>query len=192
MVTGANERKSTIGQVMKAKSTISRLTPRDAAAYRDLMLHAYQHYPEAFTTSYAERCGLALAFWESRLSVDAYARETVLGAWVDGKLVGLVGLAMEAREKTLHKATLFGMFVTEQHRGHGLGSQLVAAILNEARARPQLRIVQLTVTDGNTAKSLYERHGFKEFGLEPYAVAVGTAAGGTGYVGKWHMWCELK
>ena len=176
---------------MEPKSTIARLTPQDAAAYRDLMLHAYQRYPSAFTTSYAERSGLELVFWESRISINANAKETVFGAWVNDKLVGLAGLGMESREKTRHKATLFGMFVSEQYRRLGVGGQLVSAVLTEARARPQLRVVQLTVTDGNAAKGLYERHGFRDFGLEPYALAVDAVTGDAGYVGKWHMWCAL-
>ena len=175
---------------------IRRLIPQDAIAYRDLILYAYQHYPEAFTSSYAERSGLPSTFWEARLSIEDNPKDAVFGAWVGNQLVGIAGLSVETREKTRHKGTLFGMFVSEQHRRQGLGDQLVNAVLAEARARSQLRIVQLTVTDGNTARSLYERHGFKEFGLEPYAVAVGTgavgtAAGGTRYVAKRHMWCEL-
>ena len=175
---------------------IRRLIPQDAIAYRDLILYAYQHYPEAFTSSYAERSGLPSTFWEARLSIEDNPKEAVFGALVGNQLEGIAGLSIETREKTRHKGTLFGMFVSEQHRRQGLGDQLVNAVLAEARARSQLRIVQLTVTDGNTARSLYERHGFKEFGLEPYAVAVGTgavgtAAGGTRYVAKRHMWCEL-
>jgi len=49
-------------------------------------------------------------------------------------------------------------------------------------------MVQLTVTNGNsTAQSLYGRHGFIQFGLEPLAVAVGRE-----FVAKSHMWCNLE
>ncbi|KEZ64645.1 GNAT family acetyltransferase, partial [Pseudomonas syringae pv. syringae FF5] len=51
-----------------------------------------------------------------------------------------------------------------------------------------LRVVQLTVTQGNTeAVGLYERMGFVTFGLEPLAVAVGN-----GFVAKVHMWKDLR
>ena len=47
--------------------------------------------------------------------------------------------------------------------------------------------VQLTVTEGNaSAQGLYAACGFRVFGVEPYAVAVGQ-----GFVSKVHMWCPL-
>jgi RimJ/RimL family protein N-acetyltransferase len=60
-------------------------------------------------------------------------------------------------------------------------------VLAQARERAGVRLVQLTVTDGNTAaQALYERCGFIRFGLEPLAVAVGAQ-----FVSKVHMWCDL-
>ena len=100
---------------------IRRLIPQDAIAYRDLILYAYQHYPEAFTSSYAERSGLPSTFWEARLSIEDNPKDAVFGAWVGNQLVGIAGLSVETREKTRHKGTLFGMFVSEQHRRQGLG-----------------------------------------------------------------------
>jgi ribosomal protein S18 acetylase RimI-like enzyme len=50
-----------------------------------------------------------------------------------------------------------------------------------------VKVVQLMVTHGNhAAQALYEECGFVQFGLEPFAVAVGD-----GYVSKVHMWCNL-
>ncbi len=69
----------------------------------------------------------------------------------------------------------------------GIGHELVNAVLAEARSRRGMRVIQLTVTDGNrAAQSLYERCGFAPFGVEPFAVAVGT-----GFVSKVHMWCDF-
>lgn len=66
--------------------------------------------------------------------------------------------------------------------------RLVPAALAHARARNGVKLVQLTVTHGNSAaQALYERCGFVEFGLEPYAVAVGPE-----FVSKVHMWCNLE
>ena len=164
-----------------------------AAEYRALMLHAYAQHPEAFTSSAAERERLPLSWWESRLSGGAGAAEIVIGALVpaeDGRLAlaGVVGLNFEQREKARHKCTLFGMYVAAQHRKAGLGDALVTAALQHARARSGVRLVQLTVTQGNNAAyGLYARHGFVQFGLEPMAVAVGGD-----YVSKCHMWCDLK
>jgi ribosomal protein S18 acetylase RimI-like enzyme len=75
-----------------------------------------------------------------------------------------------------------------QFRQRGLGRQLVVAALGVARARDDIKVVQLTVTQGNSAaQTLYEHCGFSVFGVEPFAVAVGE-----GFVSKVHMWCDLS
>lgn len=163
---------------------IERLTPAHAAPYRALMLEAYAHHPEAFTSSVAERAALPLSWWEARLSDGHAPPEMVFGAFIEGRLSGVAGLSFEPREKTRHKATLFGMYVPAQARQHGLGKRLVRAVLDEAAARPGIVLVQLTVSQGNAAaQALYERCGFVAFGLEPLAVRVDA-----GYVAKVHMW----
>lgn len=171
-----------------ALSPCVRLTPDDAVDYRALMLEAYSIHPDAFTSSVAEREALPLSWWEARLSVQPLANDVVLGAFCQGQLAGTVGLSIDIREKARHKATLFGMYVPTQFRHLGLGRALVDAALDCARCRPALRVVQLTVTQGNAAaQALYARCGFMEFGLEPYAVAVDN-----GFVSKVHMWHKLS
>ena len=148
------------------------------------MLEAYGLHPEAFTSSVAERAAMPMAWWESRLDSDL---DLVLGAFDDGNLVGIVGLAFEPREKARHKATLFGMYVSAGFRHGGLGYRLVQAALAEARAHAGLKLIQLTVTAGNDAAfALYQRCGFVQFGLEPLAVRMGEE-----YFDKIHMWREV-
>ena len=167
---------------------IRRLVPADVDAYRSLMLEAYGGHPDAFTSSFAERSALPLAWWTSRLRDDPSANEIVIGALAGGALVGAAGLAFESREKAKHKATLFGMYVTTAHRHHGIGRGLVNEVLAHAQARPAVRLVQLTVTDCNaSAEALYARCGFVRFGVEPFAVAVGSR-----FVAKVHMWRDLE
>ena len=166
---------------------IARLTPSHAAAYRALMLEAYAPHPDAFTSTVAERSDLPLSWWAARVSAATTARELVFGAFFGGELAGVAGVSFEAREKTQHKATLFGMYVPGKHCQHGFGRQLVGAVLDHARRSPGTTLVQLTVTEGNAAAQLlYLSCGFVPFGTEPFAVRVGA-----GYVSKVHMWCGL-
>ena len=73
----------------------------------------------------------------------------------------------------------------------GWGGRLVQAVLDHARLQPGLRVVQLTVTQGNdVAVALYQRCGFVVWGVEPMAVALSGAAGG--YFNKLHMACTLS
>lgn len=170
-------------------TNVRRLQPGDAIPYRELMLDAYARHPDAFTSSAAERSLLPLSWWEARLSAEPLAEEIVFGAFTaEGALAGAAGLGFQKREKARHKAQLFGMVVVAQHRSSGIGAALVQAVLAAARSRPGVRLVQLTVTEGNdSARRLYERHGFVSFGVEPMAVAVAQ-----GYVAKVHMWSDLR
>ena len=166
---------------------VSRLSPHHAPEYRALMLEAYAAHPDAFTSSVAERAALPLSWWEKRLWDAPDSSQAVFGLF-DGQLAGAVGLSSDTREKANHKATLFGMYIRTAFRGQGHGHLLVKAALDHARTRPRLTVVQLTVTEGNLgAETLYAKHGFVRFGLEPYAVAVGSQ-----YVSKVHMWCDLS
>jgi RimJ/RimL family protein N-acetyltransferase len=163
---------------------IERLDASHALDYRALMLEAYDLHPQAFTSSVRERAAMPLGWWESRLTSKL---DVVLGAFEDGRLAGIVGLAFEPREKARHKVTLFGMYVTAGVRQRGLGYELVQAALTEAQRHTGLRLIQLTVTAGNDAAfNLYRRCGFVQFGLEPMAVRVGED-----YFDKIHMWREL-
>ncbi len=168
--------------------TLRRLVPSDAPGYRALMLEAYERHPDAFTSSVAERAALPMSWWEKRLSTDVESSDVVLGAFEGDALAGVAGLTFETREKARHKCTLFGMYVPQRFRQGGLGKRLVAAAVDLARSRSGVRVVQLTVTQGNAAAlSLYERCGFAAFGIEPMAVALDGA-----YVSKVHMWRQLE
>jgi ribosomal protein S18 acetylase RimI-like enzyme len=148
------------------------------------MLQAYATDPTAFTATVAERENLPLAWWASRLSEAADAHECVCGAFADERLVGVAGLRFERRERTKHKATLFGMAVAPPFRGHGIGRALVEAVLDLARSALGTEIVQLTVSESNVAAlRLYKSCGFRSFGTEPFAIRVGKR-----FVGKVHMW----
>lgn len=164
--------------------TVRRLSPADAGPYRALMLEGYERHPDAFTSSVAERAALPLGWWQTRLDAAPLAAQVVFGAFDGEVLVGAAGVQFEAREKARHKANLFGMYVSPASRQGGFGRQLVQAILQEAGQREGVRIVQLTVTEGNAAaQTLYESCGFQSFGVEPYAVALGDA-----FLSKIHMW----
>lgn len=169
---------------------IQRLQPHHAAVYRQLMLEAYALQPDAFTSSVAERAALPLSWWEARLQNTPDTPEMVMGALMDDQLVGVAGIRFGAREKSRHKATLFGMYVRLPYRQIGLGRQLVEAAVNGAKDRPGVEIVQLTVSEGNlVAQTLYERCGFEAFGVEPYAVTLDAVD--KAYVAKVHMWHGL-
>lgn len=168
--------------------TIRRLVPADAPAHRTLMLAAYREHPAAFTSTLAEREPLPIDWWAARMAEGEAPVELVVGAFDGTRLVGAAGLAFETRERLRHKCTLFGMVVDPAARGAGLGRAIVEAVLDEARRRPVLRLVQLTVSEGNApAEALYRRCGFETYGREPMATCVDGR-----FVTKLHLWRPLE
>jgi GNAT superfamily N-acetyltransferase len=163
---------------------IRRLVPSDASAYRALRLRALWEFPQAFTSSHEEDEKVPLEASEKRLGSPHYK---FWGAFEDGELCGMVGLACETRAKNRHKARVVGMYVAHEQMGRGFGAALMSELIDEAR-RSGLELLVLTVTQGEgSATRLYERCGFKSFGIEPHAIKVD----GRAYA-KNHMYLELS
>lgn len=151
---------------------IRRLGPADATVYRELRLRGLRENPDAFTSSYEEEADKPPDAILARLGTDA--REAVYGAFATGVLVGIVGVGREPRAKNRHKASVFGMYVAPEHARRGIGMALLRHAIDEARRQPGLRQLVLTVTDSNTAaRKMYEKLGFRSFGVEPDAICVG-------------------
>ena len=69
-----------------------------------------------------------------------------------------------------------------------LSEELKHYIVDIVQATRTAEGVQLTVSESNEpARSLYAKRGFRQFGVEPLAIAVGDE-----YVGKVHMWRPVE
>lgn len=154
---------------------IRQLTDADALAYHELRLRGLRDHPEAFTSSFEEESIKPLDWAQKRLAQSPEARYNfVLGAFSDARLIGILGVSVEPRTKIQHKGNVFGMYVAPEYAGRGAGQRLLTACIKRARGIPGLEQLQLTVTEGNVrAKSLYEKAGFRAFGLEPNSIRVG-------------------
>lgn len=162
---------------------VRRLQPGDAEAYRALRLRALREHPDAFTSSYEEDAQHPLQVSLARLASPLYA---FWGAFQGKELYGMVGLEHEQRAKNRHKGTVIAMYVAPEVGGQGVGRALLDALLAHARGAGIASLV-LTVTAGNAhAQRLYERAGFRSFGVEPDAIRVG----GTSHA-KNHMQLQL-
>jgi RimJ/RimL family protein N-acetyltransferase len=162
---------------------ITLLAAEHASQYRELMLHGYQHAPDAFTSTPEERAAMPISWWAKR-AADPAGMSIAIGAFSGEQLIGTVALEFSSKPKTRHKVQLIGMYVLEAWRGKGIGQQLVSVALEHAKARPGIALVTLTATEGNAqAIALYEAAGFRAFGVEPMAIR--TPAG---YRAKVHMW----
>jgi L-amino acid N-acyltransferase YncA len=63
------------------------------------------------------------------------------------------------------------MYVTAGNRQHGVGERLLRAAIEQARTWKGVQQIYLSVSDeAGSAKRLYEKVGFKEWGREPRAL----------------------
>ena len=132
--------------------------PPTPPRYRALRLRGLREHPDAFTSSHEEESERPLRRDRARASRRT-ARTAVFGAFVDGELAGVVGLAREPRAKNRHKATrVRHVRRARVTRGAASGAALLAHVIDEARAQSGLEQLVLTVTDTNVAaRTLYEQ-----------------------------------
>jgi ribosomal protein S18 acetylase RimI-like enzyme len=146
---------------------LRQLGPADAAQYRALRLAGLRAFPHAFRPDYEEALAQPLSWAEQRLAKPG---EYWFGAFDGGELAGAICLRTQEGRKIRHVASLNALVVDPQRQRRGTGAALVAHLLDFARALGYIRQVTLTVSDGNTAaERLYDRFGFRQFGLEPDA-----------------------
>src|SRR5438552_17139644 len=109
---------------------IRRLEASDAALYGDIRLEALKKNPEAFGSTFERESAQPLSWFEATLG-----RAAIFGAFLDGGLAGIAGYGAHENSKQAHKALLWTMYVRDAARNSGLGTSLVAAVLDHARGR---------------------------------------------------------
>ena len=153
---------------------IRELTGDDAGEFRGLRLRALQEHPDAFGSSYEAEVTVPNEATAERLRRNAESQDSfTLGAYRGNRLVGMVGLFQETREKTRHKGNIWGMYVPIEEQGKGIGKALLARAIELARGTPGLEQLHLAVVSSNSrARDLYASFGFKTYGVEPRALSV--------------------
>ena len=150
---------------------IHQLNTQSATAYKALRLEALRECPAAFNSSYEEEKERPLSDFADLLMSSA--NRITFGVFDTTRLLAIVSVTRDKRQKVNHKGSISSMYVSASHRGRGLGKQLLAYALKFADS--QAKLVQLTLvvnTTNTSAISLYESFGFKMFGIEPLAAVI--------------------
>jgi len=151
---------------------IRRLTDLDAESYRQLRHEALEREPQAFTESVAEHQAMTLETIRDRLV--AADDNFVLGAFIDRQLIGMAGFFRRRGEKICHRGGIWGVYVSEECRGKGVGRALLAELIGLVQLLPGIEQVTLAVSRQNAgARSLYESMGFEVYGCEKSALKIG-------------------
>jgi ribosomal protein S18 acetylase RimI-like enzyme len=149
------------------------LTPSDAASFWRMRQEALERDPEAFVSSAEEHRDTTIEETAVRIGADP-ENNFILGAFLDGELVGTAGFYRERGLKVQHRGHVWGVYVTERARGDGAGRKLMHALLTRAAAIESVEQIVLTVTATQTAAiRLYRSLGFQRFGREQRALKVG-------------------
>lgn len=148
-------------------AVLTKLTAADAAAFQALRLEGLANHPSEFGAALEEEADLTLDDVARRLDASL-----IYGAFVDGQLRAIAGFRRPERIKKRHKGELFGVYVSREARGRGLGEVIVRHVISKAKTEVQQLLV--TVVSGNlAAKRLYAKLGFETYGREPRALKVG-------------------
>ncbi|GBH09585.1 N-acetyltransferase [Pseudomonas syringae pv. actinidiae] len=115
----------------------------------------------------------SIEVWRQRLA-NSTERQVKLVALNGGEVIGSISLEQYSRSRQSHVGS-FGMGVASAWQGKGVGSKLLAAVLDVADNWMNLHRVELTVyADNEAAQGLYRKFGFEVEGrLRNYAVRDG-------------------
>jgi RimJ/RimL family protein N-acetyltransferase len=150
---------------------IRRLGPSDAADFQELRLRGLSESPTAFGSSYEEEASRPIPAIAASLAEDS--GRNMFGAFMDTKLVGVVGVGRETSLKERHRGFVRSMYVAPEARRQGVGKALMRVAVDFAKSMPGLRQLTLAVTAGNSAAiTTYEGFGFRVCGTAPEALHV--------------------
>lgn len=169
--------------------TIRRLQQQDAGLYHSLRIEMLREAPLSFITSLEEVIELPVASVLPALGfTPESAGNLMLGAFLDGRLIGSAGISIPKRRQEQHRATVVSTYVSRCYGRRGIGAALMEALITTALQRPDLEQLHLTVTaDNEPAVALYRRLGFIAYGLEPGAIKIGDAR-----YDKLHMYLPIQ
>jgi RimJ/RimL family protein N-acetyltransferase len=126
--------------------------------YRDLRLEALIKEPIAFGSSYDEEKNLSEEEWRKRIGNAFFAMS-------EDKPIGMIVYVRDNKIKTKHIGNIFGVYVTREYRGKGVGKKLMDIVLAQVQKSKDVVKIKLTVNpEQKVAVKLYQNCGFKIVG----------------------------
>lgn len=142
-----------------------KLTPPESGEYRKIRLESLQNAPDNFGSTYESESKKAKLAFEQNIEEQPEGK-FIIGAFADGKLIGICGFSRESSPKQLHWGYIIQMYVKPQYRGKKIGKGLLDKTMAEAFKVPGIeQLILGVITNNHNAVKVYERAGFTEYGL---------------------------
>jgi Acetyltransferases, including N-acetylases of ribosomal proteins len=153
--------------------TIRKLEPHESAVYREIRLACLKNVPQYFGSTYEEEI-LNPKFMFETFIEDESPDHVMFGAFDEERLIGITGFNRMARKRARHRGELVQVYVDSNYRGQNIGEKLIRHVLDYAFTLDGIEQIQLSVIASNrNAIKLYEKIGFKTFGIQPKYFKVG-------------------
>ena len=152
---------------------VRKLHPHESTIYREIRLACLKNVPEFFGSTYEEEILNPKFMFETYIE-NGSADHVMFGAFDDERLIGITGFNRMARKRASHRGELVQVYVDSSYRGQNIGEKLLRHALDYAFTLDGIEQVQLSVIASNkTAIRLYEKLGFKTFGVQSNYFKVG-------------------
>ena len=152
---------------------IRKLRLDESANYRLVRLACLKNVPQYFGSTYEEEVLNPKFMFETFIEEES-PDHVMFGAFDRKRLIGITGFNRMARQRAMHRGELVQVYVDSSFRGQNIGEKLIRHALDYAFHLDGIEQVQLSVVAGNqTAIKLYEKLGFKTFGVQPKYFKVG-------------------
>ncbi len=148
-----------------------KLIASDWEQFKELRLLSLVQSSESFENSVDDEASLCDEQWINRVTASQSA--FIIGAFDGGELIGVAGFSQALKQKIKHKSYLWGVFVKQDYRGKHVAKDMLSMLINQASQNKAIAQIQLTVGSENVAAiSLYEKLGFRKYGIEVDALRV--------------------
>ncbi len=152
--------------VLSQSSELRQLSPKDWHEFKKIRLEALKKEPQAFGASYEE-----ISIKKDSFFKDSIDKAIIVGAFVDGEIIGIAGFYTDEAIKCRHVGNIWGVYVSNPHRNCGKAKELFEKILSLLPSGVEQ--VRLSVgAHSPAAKALYLSFGFQECGLEEKVLKV--------------------
>lgn len=153
---------------------IRALNEKDLEEFIRIRMEGLQKDPTAFGAAYEEGIDKEKTYNDLKQKNE---ENFILGYFDQDNLVGIIGLVRYHRLKMKHKAFIWGMYVSKEARGKGIGRQLIEQCILKAQKIEGLLKVNLSVIHTqNSAIGLYQNLGFETYGKETASLIINNHA----------------